>query len=94
MSALGREEQKRTVQHFVGLLRDSYMICAGMDGISTLIGKQYAWCRKFAPYVNNNNIERLVEETELVLRHLTQNGNQRIIFTHYALTVSKMIGRL
>ncbi len=94
MSAMGREEQKRTVQRFVELLRESYMLCAGMDSISTLAGKQYAWCRKFAPYVNNTNIESLVAETELVLRHLLQNGNQRIIFTHYALTVSKMIRRI
>ena len=44
--------------------------------------------------VNNANIERLVSEMELVIRQVGQNGNPKIIFPHFALTVSKLIGPL
>ena len=59
-----------------------------------VFGREYEFCKKFAPFVNNANIERLVSEMELVIRQVGQNGNPKIIFPHFALTVSKLIGPL
>ena len=92
-AALGREEQKRLMADHIRLIRDSYMLNAGMDDISYLTGKEYDFCRKFAPFVNNNNVEKLVREMEAVIRDISQNGNAKIVFTHFALTVSKLITR-
>lgn len=94
VASLGREEQKRLMVNFIRLLRDSYMLTAGIDDISYLFGKEYDFCKKFAPFVNNSNIEQLVAECELVIRQIGQNGNPRIIFLHFALTVSKLIVKL
>ena len=43
---------------------------------------------------NNRNIEPLVAEMERTMRQIAQNGNPRIVFPHFALTVSKLINRL
>ena len=94
VASLGREEQKRLMSNSIRLLRDSYMLTAGMSEISFLFGREYEFCKKFAPFVNNANIERLVSEMELVIRQVGQNGNPKIIFPHFALTVSKLIGPL
>ena len=94
VASLGREEQKRLMSNSIRLLRDSYMLTAGMSEISFLFGREYEFCKKFAPFVNNANIERLVSEMELVIRQVGQNGNPKIIFPHFALTVSKQIGPL
>lgn len=94
VASMGREEQKRLLADFVRLLRDSYMLTAGVGEISYLYGKEYDFCRKFAPFVNNNNIEQLVAEMELAARQVAQNGNPRMIFPHFALTVSKLINRI
>lgn len=93
MALLGRENQKRFFLYTAGMLRESYMLTAGMENISYLWGGERDFCMKFAPYVNNGNIERLVEENKSALLHISQNGNAKIIFTHYALSVSKLIGR-
>lgn len=93
MALLGRENQKRFFRYTADMLRESYMLTAGMENISYLWGGERDFCKKFAPYVNNGNIERLVEENKSALLHITQNGNAKIIFTHYALSVSKLIGR-
>ena len=94
VASLGREEQKRLMSNSIRLLRASYMLTAGMSEISFLFGREYEFCKKFAPFVNNANIERLVSEMELVIRQVGQNGNPKIIFPHFALTVSKLIGPL
>ena len=94
VASLGREEQKNLMVNSIRLIRDSYMMTAGLSEISFLFGKEYDFCKRFAPYVNNSNVERLVAEMELVIRQIGQNGNPKIIFPHFALTISKLIGPL
>lgn len=94
VASMGREEQKRLIENSVRLLRDSYMLTAGMEPICYLFGREEQFCKKFAPYVNNRNIEPLVAEMERTMRQIAQNGNPRIVFPHFALTVSKLINRL
>lgn len=94
VAVMGREEQKRLMSNSIRLIRDSYMMTAGVPEISYLFGKEYEFCKKFAPYVNNSNVEQLIAEMELVIRQVGQNGNPKLIFPHFALTVSKLIGPL
>lgn len=93
MASLGRETQKRFLRYATAMLRESYMLSAGLENISYLWGQERNFCMKFAPFVGNWNIERLVEENTSALLHISQNGNPKIVFTHYALSVSKLIGR-
>lgn len=93
IAASGRENQKRFLRYATAMLRESYMLSAGMENISYLWGEERAFCMKFAPYIGNHNIEQLVEENRIALLHVMQNGNAKIVFTHYALSVSKLIGR-
>jgi DNA polymerase-3 subunit delta' len=93
MAGLGRESQKRFLEYSSAMLRESYMLAAGLDDISYLWGGEMDFCRKFAPYITSGNIESLIEENRLASLHIAQNGNPKIIFTHYALTVSTMINR-
>lgn len=93
-ASMGREEQKQLMENSIRLIRDSYMLTAGVDRIAFLSGREYEFCRKFAPFVHNGNIEQLVAEMESVIRQVAQNGNPRIIFPHFALTISKLIKRI
>ncbi len=94
MTALTREGQRQFFLHSVRLLRESYMLHAGLGSISYLWGEEEKFCRNFAPYIGNQNIEVLVEEIERAMTQIMQNGSPRIIFTHFALAVSKQINRL
>ena len=94
MTALTREGQRQFFLNAVRLLRESYMLHAGLGSISYLWGEEAAFCRNFAPYIGNQNIETLVAEIERAMLQIAQNGSPRIVFTHFALTVSKQINRL
>ena len=93
-AAMGREEQKRFLQYSVRMLRENYMLNAGMDDITNLWGEELRFSKNFSPFIGNHNIETLVSEMELALAQIVQNGNPRMIFTHFALVVSKQINRL
>ena len=94
MTALTREGQRQFFLHSVRLLRESYMLHAGLGKISYLWGEEAQFCSKFAPYIGNQNIEALIAEIERAMLQIAQNGAPRIVFTHFALAVSKMINRL
>lgn len=94
VSELSREGQRAFLTHAARLLRESYMIHAGAGEISYLWGEEADFCRKFAPYIGNSNIEFLIGQIETAMAQITQNGSPRIVFTHFALAVSKTINRL
>ena len=94
VATLTREQQRSMLRHAARLLRESYMLHAGLGQISYLWGEEAAFCNKFAPFIGNQNIEVLIGEIEQAMRQVSQNGNPRIIFTHFALAVSKQINRL
>lgn len=94
VAQLSREQQRSMLLHAARLLRESYMLHAGLGSISYLWGEEAKFCNNFAPFIGNQNIEFLIGEIETAMRQISQNGNARIVFTHFALAVSKQINRL
>ena len=94
VAALSREQQRAMLRHAARLLRESYMLHAGLGSISYLWGPEADFCNKFAPFIGNQNVEFILDQIELAMRQVSQNGNAKIIFTHFALAVSKTINRL
>ena len=93
VATLSRERQRGMLTEFSRLLREAFMINAGLSQISYLWGEEAAFCKKFAPFIDDKNIEPIVEQIEQATREINQNGNPRIVFTHFALAVSKYIRR-
>ena len=91
---LSREQQRAFLLDAARLLRESFMLHAGISEIGYLWGEELAVCSKFAPFVDSHNIEPLVAQIESAAAQLAQNGNPTIVFTHFALAVSKLIKHL
>ncbi|MBQ2993455.1 MAG: DNA polymerase III subunit delta [Alistipes sp.] len=94
VAQLSRERQRAMLTDFSRLLREAYMLHAGAEEASYLWGEEAAFCRKFAPFIGSENIEPIIEQIELAMRQIAQSGNPRIVFTHFALAVSKQIKHL
>lgn len=93
VASLGREQQKKFLEYTMKMLRENYMMNAGMDDITYLWGEELNFSKNFSPFIGNHNIEGLVREVELAVAQIAQNGNPRMIFPHFALAVSKLIIR-
>lgn len=92
MAPLGREAQKQFCTAALGIVRECYMTGIGMDRIAYTDPAREQFCRNFAPYVSHITVEGFVAEFELLLAQIRQNGNPRILFTHFAMSVCKIIG--
>ena len=91
---LSRERQTAMLRDFSRLLREAFVIHAGAPETSYLWGEEAEFCRKFAPFIDGRNIEPIVAQIESAMRQIGQNGNPRIVLTHFALAVSKYIRHL
>ena len=91
MASVGREAQKRFCVNSISIIRNCYMLNIGMDEVIYMRVDHQKFCRNFAPYINHASTEQLVEEFQLLLRQVIQNGNPKIIFSHFALTICKII---
>ncbi len=94
VAQLSREQQRSFLRDAARLLRESFMLHAGLQQVGYLWGEELAFCSRFAPFVGSENIEPLIAEIESALMQISQNGNPTIVFTHFALSVSKMIKHL
>lgn len=92
MSPLGREAQKRFCSAALGIVRECYMTGIGMDRIAYTDPAREQFSRNFAPYVSHVTVEDFVADFELLLAQIRQNGNPRILFTHFAMSICKIIG--
>ena len=94
VAQLSRERLRIMLIDFSRLLREAFMLHAGAQEASYLWGEEAAFCSKFAPFIGSENIEPIIEQIELAMRQIGQSGNPRIVFTHFALAVSKQIKHL
>lgn len=91
MAAIGRESQKMFCENSLDVLRDCYLTSINMRQLTHTTPQSEKFVEKFAPYVNHLTIEPFVKEFELLLRHISQNGNAKILFADFALRVSKIL---
>lgn len=91
MAQLSRADQIEMLRYSVMLLREAYIRHAGLPSLGYTWGAEAEFSTKFAPFIGNDNIEFLVGECERAIEQITQNANPTILFTHFALCVSKEI---
>lgn len=85
--ALGKESQKRFFSESVAILRNSFMMSIGAENISYSYGKERDFIMNFHKIINRKNIDVIVSEFERTHKELSQNGNSRIVVTHFALSL-------
>lgn len=80
MSAAGREKQKAFLEYAQRQVREYYVFNFGLPEINYQTAAERQFAVKFAPFINENNVQRLMDQLQLAQRQIEQNGSARIIF--------------
>ena len=91
MSLLGREKQKSFFDYAMRLIREFFVLNMKNQGLVYLNRDEAAWGKKFSPFVNERNISQMSSEFDLAYKHISMNGNPKIIFTDVALKITKVL---
>ena len=85
VATFGREKQKRMLDYFMHMLRESFMYNFRNPELSYMTQEEENFARNFARFINEANIidiSNLFEETK---RFIAQNANPKIVFFDLAL---------
>lgn len=91
MNGIGRERQKSFLTYALRMLRENFILNCQVSQLALLTQKENEFSSRFFPYINENNIYRMVEELNKAQYHIESNGNDKIIFLDMALKLIKLI---
>lgn len=93
MAGIGRDRQKMFFTFALRLIREYFVMNMNRENLVYLNSEEKEWGEKFAPYINERNVIPFSNEFELGIRHISMNGNPRIIFLDTALRMVRLIKR-
>jgi len=93
MGRIGRDRQKSFFNFALRLLREYFVMNMKKPGLVYLNDEEKQWGKNFAPFINERNIVPFSKEFELGIKHISMNGNPRIIFLDTALRMVRLIKR-
>jgi DNA polymerase-3 subunit delta' len=93
MAKIGRDKQKAFFNFALRLIREYFVMNMKQSSLVYLKQEEKEWGARFAPFINERNIVAFFNEFELGIKHISANGNPRIIFLDTALRMVRLIKR-
>ena len=93
MATLGRDRQKAFFAFALRLIREYFVMNMNRYNMVYMNQEEKEWGNKFAPFINERNIIPFAKEFETGIKHISMNGNPRIIFLDTALRMVRLIKR-
>lgn len=93
MAKIGRDKQKAFFAFALRLIREYFVLNMKRSNMVYLNKQEKEWGKQFAPFINERNIVAFFNEFELGIKHISWNGNPRIIFLDTALRMVRLIKR-
>lgn len=93
MAGIGRDKQKAFFAAALRLVREYFISNMNRSEIVYMNRDEKAWGKKFAPFINERNIVAFAHEFELAIKHISMNGNPRIVFMDTGLRMVRLIKR-
>lgn len=93
MARIGRDKQKAFFAFALRLVREYFVLNMKKSTLVYLNQEEKNWGKQFAPFINERNVVAFFNEFELSIKHISMNGNPRIIFLDTALRMVRLIKR-
>lgn len=87
IAAFGREKQKRFLEYFLRMTRESFMYNFQDSELCYMTQKEEEFARNFARFINEANILQLYDLANLAIRDIGQNANGKIVFFDLSLRI-------
>ena len=87
VAGFGREKQKRMMTYFLRLVRENFMYNFQNPDLVYMSQEEEDFAKKFARFINEENVVELSELFTKIIRDIGQNANPRIVFFDMALKV-------
>jgi DNA polymerase-3 subunit delta' len=93
VATFGREKQKRMLDYFMHMLRESFMYNFRQPELSYMTQDEEDFAKNFARFINEANIIDISDLFEESKKFIAQNANPKIVFFDMALKVIVLLIR-
>jgi len=93
VATFGREKQKRMLDYFMHMLRESFMYNFRQPELSYMTQEEENFAKNFARFINEANIIDIANLFEDSKRCISQNANPKIVFFDLALKIIVLLIR-
>ena len=90
-AGLGRERQKYFLAYAQKLIRENFLYKLNIPEINYLNPDEAGFSTNFSPYVNEKNVEGIMEELALAEKHIESNVNARMVFFDLSMKIAVLI---
>ncbi|MBR1809522.1 MAG: DNA polymerase III subunit delta [Paludibacteraceae bacterium] len=80
MATAGREVQKSFLTYAQKQIRENYIRNLSQSQLNYQTSAEEQFSERFSPFINERNVEQLLEQFTTAQQQIEQNGNARIIF--------------
>ncbi len=91
LGSIGRERQKSYLLNSLRLFREFFISNLNVSEMVYLNRDEEEFGTRFAPFINEHNIESFDDEFQTAYRQIEQNGNARIIFLDLCLKCTMLL---
>lgn len=91
LAALSREQQRAFLTYCQHLVRENFVRRFQSDDLNYLRPDEASFSARFSPYVNERNVFDFAAELADAERHITQNGNAKMIFFDLTLRITVLL---
>ena len=88
---VGREQQKAFLQYAQRQVRENYIRNLAQPDMNYQTRAEAQFSSKFAPFINDKNVELIMNELDKAEQQISQNGNAKIIFFDLCLQMIVLI---
>lgn len=88
-----REKIKRFMQYLARMVRENYIYNMHHHELNYLNKSEEQFSSRFAPFINDANVERMIAEIERTEKDIQGNANGKIVLFDFAIKITILIKR-
>ncbi|WP_321519917.1 DNA polymerase III subunit delta' [uncultured Bacteroides sp.] len=85
LAGMGRERQKNFLEYAQRMIRENFIFNFHCKELTYMNIDELNFASRFAPFINERNVEGLMEELSLAQQHIEQNVNAKMVFFDFSL---------
>jgi DNA polymerase-3 subunit delta' len=93
LAAIGRERQKNFLSYAQRMTRENFILNIQQPELNYLTSLESDFSKRFSPFINERNVEQLMNEFGLAERQIEQNANAKIVFFDLTLKIIMLLKR-
>nr|WP_221202191.1 DNA polymerase III subunit delta' [Microbacter margulisiae] len=91
MAKIGRERQKSFISYVQKMLRENFILNLKQEELNYLNQDEMQFSQKFSPFVNERNIEAMMDQVDLAELHIEGNVQAKMVFLDLSLQFSHLL---